>query len=171
MGALLQNKLLLKLCTLWPFSRLKKFFWIILFIFGSVWAQSSLLLGLLSSWGGLGWCTGSVIVIPRLQSLGSVVVAQRLSCPEACGIFLDHLPHWEANALPLNHQGIFIKYFNSKAKRRNFSSGPSLSLPSANSWCSLRLDFQDNSKNFLFFKSCSVGLPIKLFVFKLFLDL
>ena len=32
---------------------------------------------------------GSVAVVPRLKSIGSVIVAHRLSCPGACGIFLD----------------------------------------------------------------------------------
>ena len=30
---------------------------------------------------------GSVVVAPRLQSTGLVIVAHRLSCPAACGIF------------------------------------------------------------------------------------
>ena len=46
----------------------------------------------------------------------SVVVAHGLSCPEACGILLDQglldqglfdpcLLHWQADSLPMNHQG------------------------------------------------------------------
>ena len=35
------------------------------------------------------WCEGSVFATYRLHSLGSVVVAHRLSCPWACGIFLE----------------------------------------------------------------------------------
>ena len=35
------------------------------------------------------WHVGSVIVAPRLQSAGSVVVAHGFSCSAACGIFLD----------------------------------------------------------------------------------
>ena len=31
----------------------------------------------------------SVVAVHRLQSTGSVVVVQGLSCPAACGIFLD----------------------------------------------------------------------------------
>ena len=39
----------------------------------------------------------------QLQRAGSVVVAHRLSCPEACGIFLDQglnpcLLHWQVNS-------------------------------------------------------------------------
>ena len=55
---------------------------------------------------------GLVVVFPGLQSTGSVVVAQGLiSCPVACGIFLDQglnprLLHWQADSLPLNHQGL-----------------------------------------------------------------
>ena len=42
--------------------------------------------------------------------VGSVVVAHRLSCPVACGIFLEQgsnpCPlHWQADAKPLDHQG------------------------------------------------------------------
>ena len=53
---------------------------------------------------------GSVVAIPRLQSTGSIVVAHRLSCPEACRIFQDQgsnpwLLHWQVNSLPLSHQG------------------------------------------------------------------
>ena len=32
---------------------------------------------------------GSVAVVPKPKSTGSVIAAHRLSCPEACGIFLD----------------------------------------------------------------------------------
>ena len=40
----------------------------------------------------------------------SVVVAHRLRCPGACGIFLDKglnlcLLHWQVDSLPLTHQG------------------------------------------------------------------
>ena len=34
-------------------------------------------------------CAGSAGVVPGLYGTGSVVVVQRLSRPEACGIFLD----------------------------------------------------------------------------------
>ena len=54
---------------------------------------------------------GSVVVAPRLQSTGSTFVVHRLSCSKACGIFLHQgsnlcLLHWQADSLPLNHQGI-----------------------------------------------------------------
>jgi len=53
---------------------------------------------------------GSVVVAPRLQSIGSVVVAHGLSCSVACGIFLDQglnpCPlHWFMDSSPLSHQG------------------------------------------------------------------
>ena len=53
---------------------------------------------------------GSVVAIPRLQSTGSIVMAHRLSRPEACRIFLDQgsnpcLLHWQVDCLPWNHQG------------------------------------------------------------------
>ena len=48
-------------------------------------------------------------VFSLLQSTGSGVVAHRLSCSAACGIFLDegsnlYLLHWQADSLPLSHQ-------------------------------------------------------------------
>ena len=53
---------------------------------------------------------GSVVVVPGLQSTGSVVVAHGLSFPMACRIFLDQglnpcLLQWQANSLLLSHQG------------------------------------------------------------------
>ena len=50
----------------------------------------------------------SVVVACGLQSTGSVVVADGLSCSEACGIFLDQglnlcLLQWQADSLPLDH--------------------------------------------------------------------
>ena len=60
------------------------------------------------------WSTGSryldsVILVPRHQSVGSVVVVQGLSCSTARGIFLDQgsnpCPlHWQVDSLPLDHQ-------------------------------------------------------------------
>ena len=58
------------------------------------------------------WSTGS-------RRTGSVVVAHRLSCSAACGIFLDQgsnpCPlHWQADSQPLRHQGspnIFFFFF------------------------------------------------------------
>ena len=52
---------------------------------------------------------GSVIVVPWLQSTGSVVVAHGLICSETRGVFLDQklnlcLLHWQVGSLPLSHQ-------------------------------------------------------------------
>ena len=52
----------------------------------------------------------SVVAAPWLQSKGLIVVVHGLICPAACGIFPDqglnpHLLHWQANPLPLSHQG------------------------------------------------------------------
>ena len=48
--------------------------------------------------------------IPRLQSTGLIVVAPRLSCSVACGLFLDQglepvSPALAGNSYPLRHQG------------------------------------------------------------------
>ena len=56
------------------------------------------------------WRMGPVVVAPRFQSTGSTVVAHRLSCSAACGIFPDQesnrcLLYWQADSLPLNHEG------------------------------------------------------------------
>ena len=53
---------------------------------------------------------GSAAAAPRLQSPGWIIVACRLSCSSSCGIFLDWesnlcLLQWQADSLPLNHQG------------------------------------------------------------------
>ena len=52
-----------------------------------------------------------VVVVPRLYSTGSVVVASWLSCSEACRIFLDQgsnpCPlHWQVNSYPLHHREV-----------------------------------------------------------------
>ena len=59
--------------------------------------------------------------LPLLRSLGSraqssVVVAHRLNCPSASGIFLDQGSHpcvlrLQADCLPLSHQGSPIFFF------------------------------------------------------------
>ena len=53
---------------------------------------------------------GSVAAVSGPQSTGSIVVAHRLSCAVAHGIFPDQgsnpcLLHWQADSLPLSHQG------------------------------------------------------------------
>ena len=61
------------------------------------------------------WPTGSVVVAPGLQSIGSILVAHRRGCPMAYEIFPDHgsnlcLMHWQADSLPLSHQGSPLQF-------------------------------------------------------------
>ena len=56
------------------------------------------------------WAGGLQSSRSRAQSTGSVVGVPGLSCPVACGVFLDQrsnarLLHWQADSLPLGHQG------------------------------------------------------------------
>jgi len=64
---------------------------------------------------------GSIFAAPGLQSTGLIVVAHGVSSSAACGIFLDPgsnpcLLHWQADSLPLSHQGSpgssFVFFFN-----------------------------------------------------------
>ena len=53
---------------------------------------------------------GLAVVAPALESTGTIVVAQRLSCFTAYGIFPHQglnlrLLHRQADSLPLSHQG------------------------------------------------------------------
>ena len=62
---------------------------------------------------------GSVVVAPGLWSTGSIAVAHRLNYSAACGIFPDQgsnpcLLHWQADSLPLSHQGSPNIIFKSK---------------------------------------------------------
>ena len=64
---------------------------------------------------------GSVVVAPRLWSTGSTVVVLGLSCSKACEIFPDQesslcLLHWQADSLPLSHQGSPVPDFKSSQK-------------------------------------------------------
>ena len=59
---------------------------------------------------GLWGTQASAVAALGLQSTGSTVVAHRLSCSVACEIFLNQGPnlcllHWQAESLPLSHQG------------------------------------------------------------------
>ena len=63
---------------------------------------------MLQSIGSRAWT--SVVAVPGLKNTGSSVVAQGLTCSNACDIFLDEglnlcLLHWQADSLPLSHQG------------------------------------------------------------------
>ena len=53
---------------------------------------------------------GFRVVVPRLESTGSIVVVHGLSCSTLRGIFPDKglnlcLPQWQADSLPLSHLG------------------------------------------------------------------
>ena len=53
---------------------------------------------------------GATVGAPGLQSTGSVVMAHGISCPEACGIFLEQesnpcLLHCQVDSFPLGYQG------------------------------------------------------------------
>ena len=66
-------------------------------------------LGLQGVWAQL-WRVSLVVVIPRLESTGSIVVARGVSCSAACGVFPDQgsnpfLLQWQVDSLPLSHQG------------------------------------------------------------------
>ena len=72
--------------------------------------SSSRCAGLSLSWPLLLRSTGS-------RRAGSVIVAHRLSCSVACGIFPDQgsnpCPlHWQADSQPLHHQGSPENFFN-----------------------------------------------------------
>ena len=52
----------------------------------------------------------SAVAAHGLQSTGSVVVMNRLSCSLACGLLLEQIlnpcpVHWQADSQPLDHQG------------------------------------------------------------------
>ena len=60
------------------------------------------------------WHAGSVVVVPRLSSTGSTVVAHGLVAPQHVGIFLDQgsnprLLHWQMDSLPLEPSGKPLK--------------------------------------------------------------
>ena len=68
----------------------------------------------LSDWTELSWTElrllDSVVAAPRLQNIGSVVMAQGPSCSRACGILPNQrlnpcLLNWQADSPPLSHQG------------------------------------------------------------------
>ena len=77
--------------------------------YSSLWCAVFSLWWLLLQQSTCSRCVGSVVVVCRLQSTGSVVVVHRLSCPRTCGIFpgqgLKLCPlHQQVNSL--DHQGI-----------------------------------------------------------------
>ena len=67
---------------------------------------------------GLQWLphVGSVVMVPRLQSTGSIAVVHGHSCPMACGIFPDQglnpcLLHWQMDSFPLSDKGSPLMIF------------------------------------------------------------
>ena len=70
---------------------------------------------------------GSVVAAPRLQSTGSIAVVPGLSCSVgSCGIFPDVglnlcLLHWQADSLPLSHQGIYTYFVGQKNISRDWA--------------------------------------------------
>ena len=70
---------------------------------------------------------GSVVVAPRLQSTGSIAVVHGLGCSVgSCGIFPDGglnlcLLHWQADSLPLSHQGIYTYFVGQKNISRDWA--------------------------------------------------
>ena len=68
---------------------------------------------------------GSVVVAPGLSSTSSIVVVQEFSCSATCGIFLGQglnwcLLHWQADSLPLSHQGGPLNRAFCRVKALNF---------------------------------------------------
>ena len=103
-------------------SFLKKYY---LFVFGCSGSLLLLRLSLVVSRGyflvvvcGLLIAVASLVSEHRLQSTGSIVVAQEL-CFQTCGIFLDQGSnpsplHWQADSQPLDHQGSRNSLTNSR---------------------------------------------------------
>ena len=63
-------------------------------------------------WASQLWHMGSVVEVPGLQSMGSIVMVHGL-CSAACGIFTDQglnpcLLNQQTDSLPLSHQGSLI---------------------------------------------------------------
>ena len=99
-------------CCVWAFSSCGEWGLLVAAVRGLLLAVASLVAELGLQAHGLQqlWLTGSVVVARGLQSAGSVVVAHRLSCSTACGIFPDQglnpCPlHLQADSQPLCHQG------------------------------------------------------------------
>ena len=71
------------------------------------------------------------------QSLGSIVVTHGFSCSVACGIFPDQgsslcLLHWQADSVPLSHQGNPLFHFlsvSTVAAAKSLQSCPTLCEP------------------------------------------
>ena len=98
----------------------KKLLKITLFIFNYFWLCWVLLLHRLLSSCGVFSCGAWALGHVSFSSCGSRALRLGLSCFEACGIFPDqglnpYLLHWQADSLPLGHQGNPKKIFFKKA--------------------------------------------------------
>ena len=91
-------------CCLLGFLKLHFIYFWLCWVFVGAWAFLHLRFpGFSLPWLLLLWIMGS-------RQAGSVVAAHRLSCPMACGIFLDRGSklcslHWQEESYPLDHQG------------------------------------------------------------------
>ena len=85
---------------------------------------------------GLSGVWVSVVVVPGLQSTGSIVVVPRPSGSKACGVFPDQglnpcLLPWEVGSLPLNHRGspeAHVLYQHSKTMQLEQGTPPGIHL-------------------------------------------
>ena len=93
---------------------------------------------------GLLIAMASLLVAPGLWSTGSIVVAHRLRCSMACGIFPDqrlnpHLLHWQVDALPLSHQGSptqsLLCTFQQNLKKTELSTFTPSNVPKRRPYC------------------------------------
>ena len=78
-----------------------------------------------SSWAS--HCGGFSGGAQALECMGLVAVVCRLSCSVACGVFPDQglnpcLLHWQADSLPLSHQGSPTISFNSFSTQKSKTS-------------------------------------------------
>ena len=102
--------LALRCCTAFSLDQAASWSYSLVVVFGLLIALASLVRHRLQG----AWA--SVTAAPRFQSTGSVVVALRLSCSVAYGIFPDQgsnlcLLHWQADSLPLSHARSTVAYF------------------------------------------------------------
>ena len=83
-------------------------------------------LGFSLQWLLLLQSVNSVVVVPRLQSTGSIAVVHEFSCSVASGISPDRrlnlgVLRWQVDSLPQSHQGSPSVFFKKRKKKSNFS--------------------------------------------------
>ena len=71
---------------------------------------------------------GLIVAVPGLYSTGSIVAAHGLSWSSARGIFPDEgsnpcLLHWQADSLPLSHQGCRLIFHHKRSLAENVRGG------------------------------------------------